>query len=149
MVIHPYYQGPFLARIDKRLLGEYVLAGAITTGSDYATFTLSFTVLNQGLLAATIYAYVVGLVVSYLFNRYLVFKKTADRQSNGTSLWRYIIFLFVNLVVTYGILWFLEANFNITPYLGKLIVGAFMFFWIYLGNKLWVFHGERMGPIQL
>ena len=149
MVIHPYYQGPFLTRIDKRLLIEYMLAGALTTGSDYAVFTLSFTVLDQGLLAATIYAYIVGLIVSFLFNRYVVFKKTADRQSMGTSLWRYIAFLFVNLIITYLILWFLEVNFGINPYLGKLIVGAFMFFWIYLGNKLWVFHGERTGPIQL
>ena len=149
MVIHPYYQGPFFARIDKRLLVEYMLAGALTTASDYATFSVSFSMLNQGLLAATIYAYIVGLAVSFVFNRYVVFKKTADRQSMSTSVWRYATFLLVNLGITYLILAFLENNFGITPYLGKFVVGAFMFFWIYLGNKLWVFQGERMGPIQL
>lgn len=149
MVIHPYYQGPFLTRIDKRLIVGYIIAGIITTGSDYLTFTLLFSVLNQGLLAATIAAYVVSLAVSYLFNRYLIFKKSADRQSNSTSLWRYIVFLLVNLGITYLMIWFLEVNFGISPYVGKLIVGAFMFFWIYLGNKLWVFRAERIGPIQL
>jgi putative flippase GtrA len=149
MVIHPYYQGPFYARIDKRLLFEYMLAGAVTTFSDYAVFTLFFTVWNAGLLVATILAYIVGLVVSFLFNRYVVFKKGADRQSAATSLWRYGTFLLVNLGITYLILWFLEVNFGINPYIGKLIVGAFMFFWIYMGDKVWVFHGERTGPIQL
>jgi len=148
MVIRPYYQSPSFARIDKRMLVTYMLAGAVTTLTDYATFTLFFSVWNQGLLTATVVAYIAGLVVSYVLNRYVVFTKGADRQSAASSLWRYAVFLGVNLVITYIILWALEQV-GITPYIGKLVVGAFMFFWIYWGNQAFVFRGEKTGPIQL
>lgn len=148
MVIRPYYQSPSFAHIDKGMLIKYMAAGAVTTFTDYAAFTLFFSIWNMGLLTATIVAYIAGLIVSYLFNRYLVFAKGADRQSTATSLWRYTVFLLINLVITYFILLALEG-FGITPYLGKLIVGAFMFFWIYWGNQAFVFRGEKTGPIQL
>lgn len=148
MVIRPYYQGPFLSRIDKGLLFKYMSAGAVTTATDYAFFTLLFSIVNAGLLAATVGAYVAGLVVSYLLNRYWVFHKGGNRQSAATSLWRYATFLLVNLGITYVMLWALE-HVGISPYLGKLIVGAFMFFWIYWGNIAFVFSGEKTGPIKL
>jgi putative flippase GtrA len=149
MVIRPYYQGPFLSRVDKRLVFAYMASGAITTLSDYLVFTIVFSYLNLGLLAATVIAYLVGLVVSFLLNRYWVFRHGADRQSGATSLWRYGTFLAINLGITYAILWTLEIWFGISPYLGKFVVSGFMFFWIYLGDTFWVFHGERTGPIQL
>jgi putative flippase GtrA len=148
MVIRPYYQGPFLSRVDKPLLFKYMASGAITTLSDYLIFTLVFSYISAGLLAATVIAYVVGLVVSFVLNRFWVFHKGADRQSAATSLWRYVTFLAVNLCITYAILWSLE-QFGVSPYLGKLVVGAFMFFWIYLGDTFFVFRGEKTGPIQL
>ena len=148
MVIRPYYQGPFLSRVDKGLLFKYMASGATTTLSDYLVFTIAFSYLNTGLLAATVSAYIVGLIVSFMLNRFWVFRHGADRQSASTSLWRYATFLAVNLVITYLILWGLE-QFGVTPYLGKLVVGAFMFFWIYLGDTFFVFRGEKTGPIQL
>lgn len=148
MTIRPYYQGPFYTRINHGMIFKYMASGAITSLSDYLVFTIMFSYLNSGLLGATVIAYVVGLVVSYLLSRYWVFNKGADRQSNATSVWRYGTFLVVNLGITYLILWSLE-QIGITPYLGKLVVGAFMFFWIYLGNTFFVFRGEKTGPIQL
>lgn len=149
MTIHPYYQGPSYTRLDKKLIFAYMASGALTTAADYATFTLFFSVLSMGLLTATVVAYIVGLVVSYLLNRYWVFSHGADRQSTATNLWRYGTFLVVNLGITYAMLWALETWFGISPYIGKFVVGAFMFFWIYLGDTFWVFHGERTGPIKL
>src|ERR1051325_8714029 len=108
MVIRPYYQGPFYARVDKRLLFAYMASGALTTISDYLTFTICFSYLNIGLLPATVIAYMFGLVVSFLLNRFWVFRHGADRQSAGTSVWRYVTFLAVNLIITYIILWALE-----------------------------------------
>lgn len=148
MLIRPYYQSPSLASLDKGMLFRYVSAGALTTLTDYTVFTLFFSVWNEGLLTATIAAYIAGLIVSYFLNRYFVFSKGADRQSAATSLWRYAVFLLVNLIITYIILWALEFV-GLTPYLGKLVVGAFMFFWIYWGNQVFVFRGEKTGPIQL
>ena len=148
MVIRPYYQGPFYTRIDKRLLFAYVSSGALTTITDYLVFTLCFSYFSIGLLAATITAYMFGLVVSFLLNRFWVFRHGADRQSAGTSMWRYVTFLAVNLAITYAILRGLEYL-TISPYIGKLVVNVFMFFWIYVGDTYFVFRGEKTGPIQL
>lgn len=149
MVLRPYYQAPFYKQIDKSHLVSYPLSGFITTVSDYSTFWLFFTVLDNSLLVATVIAYCVGLVVSYLQNRFWVFKKGANKQSEAASLWRYATFLVINLGITYAMLWAMENWFGITPYIGKLIVNVFMFFWIYLGNTFWVFRGEKTGPIQI
>lgn len=148
MVIRPYYQGPFYTRIDKGLLFAYMASGALTTLADLLAFTVCFSYLSTGLLGATVIAYVFGLVVSFLLNRYWVFRHGADRQSAGTSLWRYATFLAVNLAITYLILWALE-QIGVSPYVGKLVVNVFMFFWIYAGNTLFVFRGVKTGPIQL
>jgi putative flippase GtrA len=149
MNLHPYYQGPFYNRIDKGLAVAYVVSGFVTSASDYLTFTLFFSIVPLGLLQATVIAYIVGLVVSYVQNRYWVFRKGASRQNEATNLWRYAAFLILNLGITYVMLWALERYFGLTPYLGKFVVGFFMFFWIYMGNTYFVFRGPKMGPIQL
>jgi putative flippase GtrA len=149
MNLRLYYQGPFYARIDRGQLIAYMVTGAVVTLADYGTFAFFFSVLNQGLFAATVVAYIVGLIVSYIFSRYWVFRKGADRQSSATNVWRYATFLIFNLGITYLMLWAMETWFGITPYIGKFIVNFFMFFWIYFGNTYWVFAGEKIGPIKL
>lgn len=149
MNLHPYYQVPFYRRVDKAQAIAYPVSGVLVTLSDYLIFGLFFTLLSTGLLESTVIAYAVGLVVSYLLNRFWVFRKGASKQSEATSLWRYVVFLAVNLVITYAMLWAMEAWFGISPYIGKLVVNGFMFFWIYLGNTYFVFRGIKTGPIQL
>lgn len=149
MTLHLYYQGPFYKRVDKAQAIAYPVSGALVTLSDYLTFTVFFSLLNTGLLQATVVAYIVGLVVSYLLNRYWVFRKGANKQSERTSVVRYAIFLAVNLVITYAMLWAMENWFGISPYIGKVVVNVFMFFWIYLGDTYFVFRGIKTGPIEL
>ena len=149
MNLHPYYQGPFFARIDKGQLVAYGVSGFVTTATDYLTFTLFYSVISVGLLEATIIAYIAGLTVSYVQNRFWVYRKTASEHAETTNLWRYGTFLLVNLGITYVILDFLQHNFGVTPYIGKFIVGLFMFFWIYLGNRYFVFPAPKIGPIKL
>ncbi len=149
MNLHPYYQGPFYNRIDKSLAFAYVASGFITSAADYLAFTLFFSILPLGLFTATALAYFFGLVVSYLQNRYWVFRKAASQQGEATNLWRYGVFLLINLGITYLILDALQRYFGLTPFLGKFVVGFFMFFWIYLGNTYFVFRGPKTGPIKL
>lgn len=149
MILRLYYQGPSYSRIDRALLFKYMAAGFFTSLSDYVAFTICFSFINTGLLAATVVAYIIGLVVSYLLNRYWVFHKGADRQSDFTNVWRYILFLIINLIITYAMLWAMQEWLHITPYIGKLVVNVFMFFWIYWGDTYFVFAGEKVGPIKL
>lgn len=149
MNLKTFYQGPFYTRIDKGQAIAYPFAGALVTAADYLAFALCFSVVGIGLFEATATAYVIGLVASYVLNRYWVFKKGADKQTEGASLWRYAAFLAVNLAITYAMLWAMESWFGITPYIGKFVVSFFMFFWVYLGNTYFVFRGIKTGPIQL
>jgi putative flippase GtrA len=149
MNLRPYYQVPFYKKIDKGMVFAYMATGFLVTVADYSTFAFVFSVLGGGLLNATVIAYVIGLIVSYLLNRYWVFRKGADRQSQVASLWRYGVFLLVNLGITYAMLWAFETWWGITPYIGKFLVGFFMFFWIYLGDTYFVFRGPKIGPIKL
>ena len=149
MNLRLYYQGPFYSRLDRAQLIAYMVTGAVVTAADYGTFALLFSILNWGLFNSTVGAYIVGLIVSYILSRYWVFRKGGDRQSGATSVTRYVVFLAVNLLLTYLMLWAMETWFGITPYIGKFIVNGFMFFWIYLGNTYWVFAGEKIGPIKL
>lgn len=149
MNLRLYYQGPFYTRIDKGLLFAYVASGAIVTLADYLAFTVCFSFIDLGLLVSTVLAYMVGLVVSYILNRFWVYRKSADRQSQATSVLRYLVFLAFNLALTYAGLWAMEHWLTISPYIGKIIVNCFMFFWIYVGNAYWVFRGEKEGPIKL
>lgn len=149
MRLHTYYTGPFLKRVDKGMAIAYPLSGFITTLVDYSVFGLLFTVAESGLLVATAVAYIVGLIVSYLQNRFWVFRKSARRQSEAASVWKYLTFLMVNLGITYGMLWVMEHWLGISPYIGKFVVNGFMFFWIYVGNTYFVFKGGKAGPIQL
>lgn len=149
MHLHLYYQGPFYRRINRGLVVAYLVTGAVVTLSDYGSFTLCFSVFNVGLLAATVIAYLVGLVVSYVLNRYWVYRKGAENQSQATGIWRYLVFLAFNLALTYAMLWAMQNWLGISPYIGKIVVNFFMFFWIYVGNAYWVFKGEKEGPIIL
>lgn len=149
MNLHTYYQGPFLSRVDKSKAVAYPLSGALVSLSDYASFAFFFTLLSSGLLWATVGAYIVGLVVSYGLNRFWVFRDQASQQGEATNVWRYLVFLGVNLLITYAMLWAFETWFGISPYIGKVLVGFFMFFWIYIGDNYFVFRGARTGPIQI
>lgn len=147
-MIRPYYHTSLYARIDKKNIFVYLAAGIIITVADYGTFTGLY-LAGAGLLVATIIAYIFGLIVSYYLNRYWVFSKGANLQKTVTNLWRYGAFLLINLLITYAMLDRMEAWYGLSPFIGKFVVGFFMIFWVYAGDKYWVFKGPKIGPIRL
>jgi len=146
-MIHPYYKTPYLYQLRRS--GElatvifYLVAGALTSATDYSLFVLFFTIIPTGLLVATVIAYIGGLIVSFALSRFWVFRKNAKGERFGTSVSRYVMLLLVNLGITYGLLWALQTWFGLTPLLGKFGVWGFMVFWNYAANKYWVFKGPR------
>jgi putative flippase GtrA len=147
-MIHPYYKTPYLLRLRRS--GElvviifYLAAGLVTSATDYALFFVFYNIVPTGLLVATIIAYIGGLLVSFGLSRFWVFRKNARGERFGTSVWRYLALLAVNLLITYGMLWALQAWFGLTPLLGKFVVWTYLTFWNYAANKYWVFKGPRL-----
>ncbi len=146
-MIHPYYKTPPLQSLyhsgEFKVIIFYLLAGLITSLTDYVLFFIFFNVLSAGLLLATIIAYIGGLIISYVQSRYIVFRKSAVGQKFTTSAWRYIVLLIINLAITYLMLLAMEIWFGLTPLIGKFIVWTFLIFWNYVANKYWVFKGPR------
>lgn len=145
-MIHPYYDRPYFYKLHEsgelNTIIEYLLTGAIVTTVDYLLFVLCFKVANLGLLTATVAAYVAGLIVSFALSRYWVFRKGADQQFTS-SVGRYITLLIINLGITYAMLWGMQTWFDLTPLIGKFVVGFFMIFWIYVADKFWVFRAPK------
>lgn len=146
-MIQPYYKAPYLIHLHRsgelRTVILYLVSGALTSATDYSIFWVTLQAWQDGLLLATVLAYIGGLLVSFLLNRYIVFRKNATGQQFGTSVWRYATLLIVNLIITYLMLWAMERWLGISPLIGKFVVWTFMIFWIYVANKLWVFKGPR------
>ena len=140
MKLHLHYHTLHLKpRINKRQIVNYTLMGAAMGVADYSSFTLFFIVWPLGLLTATVISYFVALVCGYLLGRYWVFNQPkAKRHGFGTA-WRYAVFILFNLFLTYAIIAVLEQAFGFNAYIGKLAAGFFMYFWIYFGDKYWVF----------
>jgi putative flippase GtrA len=111
-MIRPYYHRPYLLRLYQQgeigLIVQYLTAGFIVTCVDYGSFVLFFNILAMGLFVATVVGYVGGLIISYLLNRYWVFKKNSGEQSTKSAIFRYSLLLFINLLITYGMLWAMD-----------------------------------------
>ena len=146
-MIHPYYRAPYFYRLQRSgelgTIVQYLVTSAIVSGVDYAFFWLFFNPLQAGLLESTTAAYVAGLVTSYALNRYWVFQKNAAGEQFVTSAVRYGTLLFVNFLITYGMLWAMQDLLGVSPFIGKFVVWTFLIFWNYLMDKIWVFKGPR------
>src|SRR6266550_2707054 len=146
-MIHPYYQTPYFYKMQRSgelwTIVQYLVTSAVVSGIDYALFVLCYNVFNTGLFEATAVAYVGGLITSYILNRYWVFKKNAHGQQFATSVFRYGSLLFVNFLITYGMLWAMQEWFGLSLLIGKFVVWTFLIFWNYFMEKVWVFRGPR------
>ena len=146
-MIHPYYRAPYFYKLQQSgelsTIVQYLVTSAVVSSVDYASFWLFYNPLHSGLLMATAVAYVAGLITSYILNRYWVFKRNAMGEQFKTSVFRYGALLFVNFLITYGMLWGMQDLLSLSPFIGKFVVWTFLIFWNYAMDKVWVFKGPR------
>lgn len=134
---HPVFYK--LKRLEKQTaVIEYTLAGFVVVAIDYLVFVGCFNVLQVGLPISTVVAYLVGFVASFVLNRYWVFRKDASGKPAGYGALRYTLLVIFNLGLTYAALLLLEKA-GVSPLVGKFAVYIFLYFWIYIASKFWVF----------
>ena len=113
----------------KRIV-QYLITGGAWFWSGYAMFAFLFSVL--------IAAYVFGLTVNFILERWWVFRTKNNRREIKKVTGKYVALSIVNLGIDTLIVWGL-AQFGLTPYLGQFVSAGFFTIWNYLWYKFWVF----------
>ncbi|MDQ3158769.1 MAG: GtrA family protein [bacterium] len=126
----------------KRII-SYLITGGAWFWSGYAMFAFLFSVLDWDIVPAKIVAYIFGLSVNFVLERWWVFRGKDNTKEIEKVTGRYIALSTVNLGIDTLIVWGL-AQFGLTPYLGQFVSAGFFTVWNYLWYKLWVFkHGMQ------
>jgi putative flippase GtrA len=121
-----------------REFARFVANGLIATAVHFCVLTFAIEVMEfQSAALANFCAALVGSVVSFLGNRYFVFRRR-EGQVFG-QVWRFVVLYAATLSLHAGVL-YLWTDLNGLDYrIGFLIATAIQVMLSYLGNKLLVF----------
>ena len=110
----------FLKTYDKKLV-RFFLSGVIASGINFITYTSLYLIFSN-LLFSSIFGYLAGIIISFVFSKYWVFKKSSSQTLyKSFSLFCFIYFLggmemslviiFLNrLIENYEISWLFGAS---------------------------------------
>ncbi len=110
----------FLKIYDKKLV-RFFLSGVIASGINFITYTSLYLIFSN-LLFSSIFGYLAGIIISFVFSKYWVFKKSSSQTLyKSFSLFCFIYFLggmemslviiFLNrLIENYEISWLFGAS---------------------------------------
>jgi putative flippase GtrA len=115
----------------------YLLAGGSSFLLDFLTLYLLHGVAEIDLAVATTIAYLVGLVVNFAANRYLVFSRA---QPLGRAAFRYGLLVALNYAATLVIVTTLPQV-GISYLLAKVLAVAATLVWNFVAYQRWVFAG--------
>ena len=131
------------------LAGEffrYAIVGGIAFLADFGALVavqeLFLKSYDWGIYLATVFGFIIGLVVNYVLSLWFVFTQKKD-QSNGRSVGAFLVFGIIGLL---GLFWteigmwigigLLKWNYMIV----KVLVTCAVFVWNYLGRKILIFN---------
>lgn len=106
---------------------KFLFAGSLTAGFEFLAFIALLHTVETTVWAQVI-SYLGGLLMSYLLNKYWVFKVNGNV---GASLVKYILLAAINSVAG-GILIQLFVGVGVTAYLAKLFVMALIALWNFI-----------------
>lgn len=124
---------------------QYAITGGAWFWSGYAMFALLYSVLNVYIVPAKIIAYIFGLLVNFVLERFWVFDTRDARKELDKVSVRYVLLSGVNLGIDTFIVWGL-AQLGLTPYLGQFVSAGFFTVWNYLWYRFWVFTKKAAPP---
>ena len=109
---------------------RFLVSGASAAGVEYASFLLlqNLTAQKNLFLSQTV-SFLCGFVVSFLLNKYWVFKSD---QSSKSELAKYAVLAGINLVLTNVVIHLLADQMHVVQWLSKLIVMGMVAAWNYV-----------------
>lgn len=127
---------------------RYCVVGGLAFLADFGTLVIAQElVLKQlvsGVYIATVFGFIVGLVVNYVLSLWFVFTQKKDK-GKGRSVGAFLVFGIIGLL---GLVWtelgmwigieFLNWNYMVV----KVIVTGAVLVWNYLGRKILIFNSK-------
>ncbi len=118
------------------MLFRYAITSLITTMVDYLVFFIAYPMLQQ-ILAATLLARVVALIVNYILLRNSVFH---SQKKVSKTFSRYVLLVIIFGVISANLISLLHSTLQVPIFLAKVIVETALFFVIFWIQKSFVFY---------
>ncbi len=127
---------------------RYCIVGGVAFLADFGTLVLTQEIFLKrftfGIYIATVFGFIVGLVVNYVLSLWFVFTQKKDK-GKGRSVGAFLVFGVIGIL---GLLWtelgmlvgieLLKWNYMIV----KVLVTSAVLVWNYLGRKLLIFNSK-------
>jgi putative flippase GtrA len=112
-------------------LFRYLFIGGFAFATDYLLLLLFFYAFSVSLPIATTIGFISGLIVSFTWNRYWVFKGDGTQRYIGKQGLEYGILVIFNYLFTVLVIKHLHDH-GIPPYISKILVMILIICWNYL-----------------
>jgi putative flippase GtrA len=113
---------------------RYLIAGFIAFSVDALLLYILTDYLHIYYLLSTVFAFSVGLLVSYLINIVWVFDNRKQEQ-RSVELIIFITISAIGLLLTFVMMWFLTSVLSIFYLYSKVITTAIVFIWNFIAKK--------------
>ena len=119
---------------EAKLFARFSLVGIVNSVLGYSLI-FSFMFFGMGPYLSNAISYTVGLIVSFILNKSLVFR---SEKKYLAELFKFIVTFIcaysLNLAILYTLL-----RFNYNPYLSQLLAGGVYTLTVYITSRIWVF----------
>jgi putative flippase GtrA len=120
-------------------VGKFLLLGVLTTGIDYAVYTL-FILLNIDYVLAIIFGYSTGLLANYAIGRKYIFTEGTKLKSSHREFVAVVLIAIVGMLLNIFIVKLLSYTlFDLGLLYSRVIAIGFVFFWNYFLRKIFVY----------
>ena len=113
---------------------KFSLVGVLNTVVGYGVFFISSLYINY--LLALIFSHIVGVIHSFIWNKYWVFRSSKNKIREFLKFYSvYGVMLLINIAMLY----YFVSILNISPQISQLIILPFLTILTYTGHKYWSF----------
>jgi len=113
---------------------KFSLVGVLNTVIGYGVFFISSLYINY--LLALIFSHIVGVIHSFIWNKYWVFRSSKNKIREFLKFYSvYGVMLLINIAMLY----YFVSILNISPQISQLILLPFLTILTYTGHKYWSF----------
>jgi putative flippase GtrA len=116
---------------------KFSIVGFVNTVSSYLVFFILLQIIKLGYLLSSIISYIVGIVISYLGNKYWTFQ--IKRSAWQIEFTKFLILNIIGLTINTSIMVFLVEIFKLHPLLAQVVAMSIVIFYNFLGSHYWVF----------
>ena len=121
--------------------GRFAVVGAIATATHALIFSASIEIAHAEPVLATMFAFVIAMLVGYLLNRHWTF---AVRDAPGRRLTRYALAALAGLALNAAIMYCVVHLLHASPYLGLAAAIVIVPPVTFSLNQLWVFREPQV-----